>query len=101
MTPLHPTRRLSAVAAVLASCLLSATIACRHKVEVEPVEVKPIHMTVDINIKVDRQLEEFFDFEEDDQSSGGEELDDRKTKGANDVAVPDDKAKQKVEAEDE
>lgn len=36
----------------------------QHRVEVAPIEVKPIHMTVDINIKVDRELDEFFDFEE-------------------------------------
>lgn len=36
----------------------------QHKVEVAPIEVKPIHMTVDINIKVDRELDEFFDFED-------------------------------------
>lgn len=39
------------------------------------VEVKPIHLTVDINLKVDRQLDNFFDFEEaidpaDDQDAG-------------------------------
>jgi len=31
-----------------------------HQVNVAPVEVKPIHITIDINIKVDRELEEFF-----------------------------------------
>jgi len=32
----------------------------KHKVEVEPVEVKPIHITIDINVKVDKALEDFF-----------------------------------------
>lgn len=32
----------------------------RHQVEVAPVEVKPIHITIDINIKVDRALDDFF-----------------------------------------
>ena len=28
--------------------------------EIKPIEVKPIHITVDINVKVDRALEDFF-----------------------------------------
>ena len=42
-----------------------ALFACggTHKVKVEPVEIKPIHMTVDVNVKVDRELDEFFEFE--------------------------------------
>ncbi len=32
----------------------------RHEVEVKPVEIKPIHITIDINIKVDRALDDFF-----------------------------------------
>lgn len=27
------------------------------------VEVKPIHATIDINLKIDRELDQFFDFE--------------------------------------
>jgi hypothetical protein len=32
----------------------------RHEVEVKPVEIKPIHITIDINVKVDRALDDFF-----------------------------------------
>ena len=32
----------------------------QHKVEVAPVEVKPIHITIDVNVKVDRALDDFF-----------------------------------------
>ena len=32
----------------------------QHKVEVAPVEVKPIHITIDVNVKVDRALDNFF-----------------------------------------
>ena len=39
---------------VLASC------ATRHEVEVKPVEIKPIHITIDVNVKVDRSLDDFF-----------------------------------------
>ena len=39
---------------VLAGCQSS------HEVEVKPVEIKPIHITIDINVKVDRALDDFF-----------------------------------------
>ena len=35
---------------------------CTHTVKVEPIEVKPI--TLNVNVKIDRELDEFFDFEE-------------------------------------
>lgn len=28
--------------------------------EIKPIEVKPIHITVDINVKVDKALDDFF-----------------------------------------
>ncbi len=31
-----------------------------HEVEVAPVEVKPIHITVDINVRVDEALDDYF-----------------------------------------
>ena len=34
------------------------------QVGVDPIEVKPIHVTVDINVKVQRELDDFFDFED-------------------------------------
>jgi len=57
-------RRVTPFVLALIASFASASTGCRHKVEVEPVEVKPIHMTVDVNIKVDRELDEFFDFED-------------------------------------
>ena len=33
----------------------------QHKVELAPVEVKPIHITIDVNVKVDRALDDFFE----------------------------------------
>ena len=40
---------------------LWATSACtRHQVEIKPVEIKPIHITIDVNVKVDRALDDFF-----------------------------------------
>ena len=32
----------------------------QHRVEVAPVEIKPIHITIDVNVKVDRALDDFF-----------------------------------------
>ena len=46
---------------LLGVILIFITQACtQHKVEVAPVEVKPIHITVDVNVKVDRALDDFF-----------------------------------------
>ena len=53
-------RRLALATVLAASLLLPA---CTHTVKVEH-DVKPIHLTVDINLKVQRELEEFFDFED-------------------------------------
>lgn len=41
--------------------LVAALSACtRHEVDVKPVEIKPIHITIDVNVKVDRALDDFF-----------------------------------------
>jgi len=32
-----------------------------HQVEVKPVEIKPIHITIDVNIRVEKALDNFFD----------------------------------------
>jgi hypothetical protein len=50
---------LSTAAMVCALWLLSSC-ATRHEVEVKPVEIKPIHITIDVNVKVDRALDDFF-----------------------------------------
>jgi hypothetical protein len=51
-------------AALFAGCLalgLLLPAGCtRHEVEVKPVEIKPIHITIDVNVKVDRALDDFF-----------------------------------------
>jgi hypothetical protein len=40
--------------------LLFLSACTSHEVEVKPLEIKPIHITIDINIKVDRALDDFF-----------------------------------------
>jgi Skp family chaperone for outer membrane proteins len=39
---------------------ISAGCQSSHQVEIKPVEIKPIHITIDINIKVDKALDNFF-----------------------------------------
>ncbi len=49
-----------ALASILASaCILVAGCETTHRVETVS-EVKPIHITVDVNLKVDRELNNFF-----------------------------------------
>ena len=63
---------------VVLSIGILVTPACtRHQVEVAPVEVKPIHITIDVNVKVDKALDDFFgDIDEEstkqDASSAGQ-----------------------------
>ena len=47
---------------LMAALLLAlASAACtQHRVEVAPVEVKPIHITIDVNVKVDREIDDYF-----------------------------------------
>lgn len=33
----------------------------RHEVELKPVEIKPIHITIDVNVRVEKALDDFFD----------------------------------------
>lgn len=40
--------------------LFSQACSTQHAIEVAPVEIKPIHITIDINIKVDKALDDFF-----------------------------------------
>ena len=43
----------------LAAAAAGFTAGC-VSVRTEPIEVKPIHITVDVNVKVERALEDFF-----------------------------------------
>ena len=44
--------------------LIVGPVACSPRVHVDPIEVKPIHIVHDINIRVDKQLDEFFAYQE-------------------------------------
>ena len=39
---------------------LAGACSTKHSIEVAPVEVKPIHITIDVNVKIDRALDDFF-----------------------------------------
>ena len=57
--------RAAALSAAKALPLVALMTACiSHQVESKPIEIKPIHITMDINLRVQRELDEFFDFEE-------------------------------------
>lgn len=45
-----------------AASIIFCLSACRtrHELAVEPVEIKPIHITIDVNVKVDKALSDFF-----------------------------------------
>jgi len=45
---------------IVAASMLLTTSCTRHEVELKPVEIKPIHITIDVNVKVDRALDDFF-----------------------------------------
>jgi hypothetical protein len=50
---------------VMLSALLSGCIQTQHRVETHH-SIDPIHITVDVNLKVDRELNDFFgDLDED------------------------------------
>ena len=40
--------------------IFSGACQTKHSVEVAPLEVKPIHITIDVNVRVDRALDDFF-----------------------------------------
>jgi hypothetical protein len=44
-------------------CVVWGLGACatRHEVEVKPVEIKPIHITIDVNVRVEQALDDFFE----------------------------------------
>nr|WP_320193533.1 hypothetical protein [uncultured Desulfobacter sp.] len=48
--------------AVVFSLFFLTLAGCRtsHEIEVKPVEIKPIHITIDVNVKVDKALDDFF-----------------------------------------
>ena len=54
-------RNLLATGSVLAAAVMTGCFS--HTVDVKPVEVKPVHITLDVNLKVDKELDTYFDSE--------------------------------------
>jgi hypothetical protein len=55
---------------LLLAVMMFLSMACtQHRVEVEPVEVKPIHITIDVNVKIEREIDDYFGdlFEQEEQ----------------------------------
>lgn len=48
------------MAGVAAAMLAMPACNTSHTVKIEPVEIKPIHITMDINIKIEREVDDFF-----------------------------------------
>ncbi len=53
------------ISTILCCGLLTVTLflaaACtKSVVDIKPVEIKPIHITIDVNVKVDRALDNYF-----------------------------------------
>ncbi len=65
---------LAALAAAALACGCQPTVVVQHKVD-------PIYITIDINLKVDQELDEFFAFEE--------ELEDEATDETEEIDVED------------
>jgi len=47
-----------------AAALVVAGGCTQHTIEVKPIKVEPIHVTLDVNIRLDEELNDFFDFED-------------------------------------
>jgi len=55
MKTIYLAAAVSAMAVLATGCIKLTT-----ENEIKPIEVKPIHITVDVNVKVDRALDDFF-----------------------------------------
>lgn len=45
---------------VMLAGLALAGCQTHHEVAIAPVEVKPIHITIDVNVRIDKALDDFF-----------------------------------------
>ncbi|HHT9124640.1 MAG TPA: hypothetical protein ACFYD6_02360 [Candidatus Brocadiia bacterium] len=46
---------------LLITLMYLSVLGCtRHEINVAPVEIKPIHITIDVNVKIDKALDDFF-----------------------------------------
>jgi len=52
--------RKSTIFFVVGLVLFISSCATQHRVEVQPMEIKPIHITIDVNVRVEKALDDFF-----------------------------------------
>ena len=56
--------RIGLILALLTAFSVSGCLRSSHEIktqsEIKPIEIKPIHITIDINVKVDKALDDFF-----------------------------------------
>lgn len=45
---------------LLVPFLLAGCLQTKHEVEVKPIEVKPMHITIDLNVRIQEELKEKF-----------------------------------------
>ncbi len=57
---MRPFKKTIAFSLLWVGLVLGQSACTRHEVEIKPVEIKPIHITIDVNVKVDRALDDFF-----------------------------------------
>lgn len=53
---------------VIASAL-TMTACTKHEVAIKPIEIKPIKISIDVNVRVDKALDDFFGDLDEDTSS--------------------------------
>jgi hypothetical protein len=58
-----PRKEFIVIRTALATLAVMTLAAACARVEVAPIKVEPIHVIVDVNIRIDRQLDNFFAFE--------------------------------------
>lgn len=47
-----------------AGCKTEHTVNTNSVIEVKPIKIEPIYATININVKIDKELDSFFDYEE-------------------------------------
>jgi len=55
---------MAGVMSVMSGCHTSHEVKTDSVVEIKPIKIEPIYARIDIYIKIDKELDSFFDFEE-------------------------------------
>ncbi|MCK5232093.1 MAG: YnbE family lipoprotein [Desulfobulbaceae bacterium] len=52
--------KIAGILLVAVFVMLLSACSTRHQVEIKPMEIKPIHITIDVNIRVEKALDDYF-----------------------------------------